>query len=301
MPRPSHPEDESPTLYFSAVVALPKPCSGDETVLRRQVAALDRSGYVALGSGDLDAADVHFGRALELLQRGSAAAHAALPQAFGRLGVVAIHRGDLERAETLLELGLEIARAVRSQLTPEDAMLSQNLGVVARRRGQLAAAERHHASALSIKVAALGWSHPCVATTLCSQGFLHLQQRAAGAALASFDQARQILARCSGEVSPATADIDRARGCAYLRLARPHEAERCFAAALAVRERLPSSPTQLARLRLSLARARWHRDPASALTLAEAALAAYLRYPHASARPLHCLRSWLARHPAQAA
>ncbi len=293
-------EDESPTLFFCA---LPAFAATRQTAhsLASDLAALARRGYGALRSGDIDAAELHFTRALELCQSSDSTASALLPQAFGQLGVVAMYRGDLHRAATLFELGLEVARAVRTVLTAQDAMLLQNLGVVARRQGRLDEAERCHASALSLKVQTLGWSHPSVATTLVSLGFLRVHRGRASEALVHFDQAHEVLEHAGGERSREWAHVHIATGSAHLQLRDHSAAERCFLAALAIYAELPTLPVQLARARFLLARSLWSRDPRGARTLLETVLASYSHSSHPRTRHLQHMRAWLDGHALQAA
>lgn len=295
-------EDQSPTLFYSSVSPLlGHPRRGDQAEMLRTIAACNRRGHVALCNRDLDAAEQHFRDALELRQRAGASAHLGLPQAFGRLGVVAVHRGDLSRAETLFELGLEVARALRSRLTPADAMILQNLGVVARRLGRFADAESRHAGALSIKVQALGWMHPSVATTLGSLGVLSLLQRHPAEALERFKHALEIATSVSGERSTCVAQLQLGCGCAHVQLGRDDQAERCFAAAVAVYETIPGSSAPLARSRLHLADARWRRDPAGARRLAQATLTDHLTSAHPDPQQLRCMHTWLEGHVEHAA
>lgn len=284
-------ELESPTL---ASAALPRTRGADP--VPESVQSLDRRGYVALGSGELAAAEQHFRRALQRRQRASGAERQGLPQAFGRLGLVAVHRGDLEAAQSLFELGVELARALRPRLLVDDAMLLQNLGL-ARRCGRLDEAERLHAEALAIKVASLGWSHPCVATTLTSQGYLALLRRRCAEALDCFERARMILERADGELSPDLAHVLMGAGRAHLHLAQAAAAERAFAAALQIRERLLAPVAQRSRSRFALACARWPRAPASARALAERALRDYATSRRPDPRLLQRMRAWLEQRP----
>ncbi len=301
LPSLGTPEDESPTLFFSPLAAHPGRQTREDDQALEDLALLERCGCVALHSGDLDSAELHFGRAFELCRRSDSKASANLPQAFGHLGILAVYRGDLNRAETMFELGLEVARTVRTALTVRDAMLLQNLGLVARRQGRLDEAERCHTSALSIKVRELGWSHPCVANTLSSQGFLLVQQRRSSEALARFEQARQIHEHVGGAQSLEVAHVNLGTGSAHLQLRDPNAAEPCFVAALAIYESVPLRPIQLARARYLLACARWHRDPRSARALVETAFETYLHSPSPQFRHLRRMRAWLDGHIAQAA
>lgn len=296
------PSDESPTLYFSPLSQLPqvRALAADPALLR-QIAASDRAGQVALGSGDVAGAERAFAASLELRQRGNSEAQAGLPQAFGRLAVVALRRGQGHRARDLFELGLDIARALRTQLSVDDAMLLQNLGYIARMAGDLDEAERCYASALSIKLLAVGELHPTVATTLCSQGMVLLRRDLPAAALEKFARARQIHEAATGTLSAGLGHVHMGSGSALLRLGRFAEAERSFGQALAVHEALPVARTVIARSRFFLARARWHRDPVGARGLAEQALGEYSRDPRSDPRPLAIMRAWLARRALAAA
>lgn len=296
------PGDESPTLYFSPVSQLKevRAFAADPELLRR-ISASDRRGQVALGSGDLAGAEACFAESLELRQRGGSAAQAGLPQAFGRLAVVALRRGQTHRARDLFELGLEIARALRTQLSADDAMLLQNLGYIARMAGDLDEAERCYASALSIKLLAVGERHSTVATTLCSQGMVLLRRGCPEAALAKFERAREIHEAATGTLSAGLGHVHMGTGSALLKLGRAAEAERSFRQALSVHEALPVSRAQIARSRFFLARARWSRDPASARELAAQALREYADDPRNDPAPLAVMRAWLRRHaPASA-
>lgn len=215
------PGDESPTLYFSPVSQLTevRAFAADPELLRR-ISASDRRGQVALGSGDLAGAEACFAESLELRQRGGSAAQAGMPQAFGRLAVVALRRGQTQRARDLFELGLEIARALRTQLSADDAMLLQNLGYIARMAGDLDEAERCYASALSIKLLAVGERHSTVATTLCSQGMVLLRRGCPEAALAKFERAREIHEAATGTLSAGLGHVHMGTGSALLKLGR---------------------------------------------------------------------------------
>ncbi len=296
------PSDESPTLYFSPLSQLPNVrVLADDPELLVRIAASDRLGQVALSSGDLAGAEAAFAVSLEMRQRGSSTAQAGLPQAFGRLAVVALRRGQGHRARDLFELGLEIARALRTQLSADDAMLLQNLGYIARMAGDLDEAERCYASALSIKLLVVGESHSTVATTLCSQGMVLLRRGCPAAALLKFERAREIHQAATGALSAGLGHVHMGAGSALLKLGRAAEAERSFELALSVHEALPAARTQIARSRFFLARARWHRDPASARELAEQAIGEYCQDPRSDPRPLAIMRAWLERRRRAAA
>ena len=295
-------DDLSPTLFYSPVAPLREHAGhGERAGVLREIAARERRGHVALCSRDLDAAELHFTQVLELRQRAGAWAHSGLPHVFGLLGVVAARRDDLHRAGILFELGLEVARALRTRLTAEDAMLLQNLGVVARRLGQLDEAEIHHEAALAIKVQELGATHPSVATTLGSLGALLLLRGRFVEALAQFERARELAVRASGAGSTSVAQWQLGSGSAHLQLGHHAQAEFCFAAAVDVYEAIPGAATQLAKSRMHLAQARWHRDPCGARRLAEHALHEYMSGARPELGQVSRMQMWLQGHIERAA
>lgn len=295
--------DEPPTLFYSPVASTPI-AHGDTHENRTQLAeadALDRLGYVALGSGRLDEAELHFQAALKARQEGGPAAHEDLPQAFGRLGLVATVRRDLPRARTLFELGLELARAIHQRLTAMDAMLLHNLGCIARARGVFNEAEDYFRGALGIKRTELGPAHPSVATTMASLGAVYLHLDCDERALALFQEARQIFERTWGGQSSGLARVLVGEGRVYLNTDRAAAAEARLRRALEIQEALLTPAAQLGRTRFLLARALFARDPVEARLTAERALLDHQCAAHPQSRATSMIRTWLEEHTSHAA
>ena len=290
-------DDELPTMFYSRFASAAMP---EEQRVPEAVQQLARRGYVALSSGDLDAAECCFQEA-SVLQQADGPARSGMPQAFGRLGLVAAHRGDLPRAHDLFDLGLELARAQRTRLTAEDAMLLHNLGVVARMRGRHEEAARHYTGALAIKVAVLGADHPNVATTLAGLGFTLLQLRRPADALGHLERARRLLSASTDASTLVMARALLGIGHAQLQLARPGPAELRMREALALAESLHATTAQLARHRFGLACACWYRDADAGLALAARALGEAHRARPRDERLSVQINAWLDRRTTRAA
>jgi len=111
--------------------------------------SLQDLGRVAMGRGDLGAAETFFGQALEILEL-LAPRSMGLAVSLDGLGNVAMNRGDQEAAEAWHRQALEIRERFAPDSMPMAASLN-NLGVVAAQRGDVDAAEAWYRQSLHIK------------------------------------------------------------------------------------------------------------------------------------------------------
>ena len=119
--------------------------------------------------GDLDGAEEHLGRALDLDRR-LGADRPEIARDLKLLGNVAYRRGLYVRAGEDWAAALDLAERVLGPNHPEIAPLVSNLGESLRVQGDLGAAERHFRRALAIWEAALGDSSPKLAGALGGLG-----------------------------------------------------------------------------------------------------------------------------------
>jgi len=138
--------------------------------------------------GDLDSAQLHFDRALELLEGALGADHPDLKGPLIGLGNIDRDRGALDRAKARYERALELMRAHFGDGTrggggesegkgkgegdahPEIAVALFNLGNIHKDLGHLDVAEDHYRQALAIRERALREDHPLMIKNLTTLG-----------------------------------------------------------------------------------------------------------------------------------
>lgn len=103
-------------------------------------------GNVLLTRGDLDGAEVMFGRALAIEEQ--LGRMEGMANAYGNLGIVLDTRGDHERAERMFHKALAIHQELNNQQGMAKAYT--NLGIVLGTRRDLDGAENYHRKALAI-------------------------------------------------------------------------------------------------------------------------------------------------------
>lgn len=254
----------------------------------------DHRGRLESESGRLDVARALHERALVLRRGVFGEADPRLLQSFTLLGAIALRDCRLDQAQWLFDQAHAVALKRHGPDHPHTAMTLNNLGVLARRRHNADKAATHLMEALAIKLAAHGNDHLNVASTLVNLGNLARARRDPRVALHCFSRACLIFdAHAPDSPGHASALVGLAR--VHLNKGYEHYAVQMLERALAVRERHPVTPAQLAGVRLLLASAVEPHDPARARRLVAASLVTYETSDHPDPRHLEAMRAWLAR------
>ena len=201
--------------------------------------------------------------------------------------------GKLTDAEPHAKRALALAEKLHGPMHPETAKALLTVANIAAERKDHAAAEAAARRALAIVEASFGASHPFALSIQANLGIWALARKDAKAAEAALRVAVTGMAKLPD--SPHLATMRTAFGDALLQLGKRDEALRELEAALAVREKISDDPVAIADSQFTLARAVWRTDRTRSLSLARAAIAAFVKHRERAAPFLPGVRAWLAQ------
>jgi tetratricopeptide (TPR) repeat protein/predicted Ser/Thr protein kinase len=133
---------------------------------RVAAAFYNNRGIVYVDAGDYAAADVEYGRALEIYRAEKKEHNPKVALVLGNMSRVAYMRGDLATAAQRLEESLATRERAFGDGHPESAITMSNLALVLSELGELARAEELLRQALVIEETIYGPRHPKLAPTL---------------------------------------------------------------------------------------------------------------------------------------
>lgn len=197
--------------------------------------------------GDLDDAERHYQRALDLGLPQLGRENLQMATALAGLGALRIRQGQYAAAESLYREVIVIDTVVRRPGDLRIARNLRNLGTAIYSQGRYPEAESLYVRALRLQEQALGPRHMDVASTLTNLGALAYMEERYADAEARYQQARDIYEAVLGTEHALVANIYNNLGETSWRLGRLEEAEALLRRALAVKERvLAPTSTSLA-------------------------------------------------------
>lgn len=121
-----------------------------EPPLLMDVAAITNNlGFMAKAAGDLDAAEDHFLKSLEIMHSEVGRDHEETAAVSNNLGAVYLAAGYLDQAREMHMMALETRREIFGESHPDTAQSHNNLALALLRTGDRAWARRHFEKALS--------------------------------------------------------------------------------------------------------------------------------------------------------
>ena len=249
-------------------------------------------GTLHVHTGELEAAEAEYRRALALRQRATGAT-LKIAGIYNNLGNLLVRRGALDQAAEALERSAALYGEELGPSHPSVAIPWSNLGEVFGRRGEWTAAQASYRRARTILVAALGPEHFNVGVVDNNLGDVaqHLGDHAEAAR--RYGHADAVFTRSFGADAAPRAYPLTGLGESALAQGRVREARELLEQALALRD--AGSPTDLARTKLALGRA-LAGDPATAeraAALATEARDVFAAAGPAYARELAAAEAWL--------
>jgi tetratricopeptide (TPR) repeat protein len=250
--------------------------------IRQQTLGADHPGLsvslVNLGSaystrGENDRALGYLQRALAIDEAAIGPDHPDLARVLINLAVVQSIRGALEEAQMHASRAVALQERSFGAEHPELAPTLGNLGNIAIVRGDHDAAAGYYQRALALQEVALGPEHPDVAGTVANLASVDLTRGDLDTAGDRFARALTIWEKHLDADHPVVGYALAGLGRVRVEQARHRDAVALLERALAIRERGPSQPEDLAGTRFDLARALWDGagDRPRARALAETA------------------------------
>ncbi|MCX4242310.1 tetratricopeptide repeat protein [Paraliomyxa miuraensis] len=131
--------------------------------LRTRAVAHTAHGNLSTTRGELEPAQHHYERAIELLREEHGDDHVSLVEPLDGLATVLRQRGELERALEHRRRALDLLVGAYGHQHPTTAFTKANLAAIHRDRGQLQEARRLLEEAIAVMVRTLGVDHPSLA------------------------------------------------------------------------------------------------------------------------------------------
>ena len=155
--------------------------------------------------GDLEAAEYHCGRAVEIDQKIHGARSSRRANSLGCLGTVREELGDYESAQEIYEEALSIHEELAGPDRLKTAVPLTNLGHLLKELGDLNGAKDLYHRALRIREEHLGPEHPKTAASLNNLGAVYEELGNLEKARELYEKALEIRRRVLGEEHPKTA------------------------------------------------------------------------------------------------
>ncbi|MBK9757064.1 MAG: serine/threonine protein kinase [Nannocystis sp.] len=256
-------------------------------------------GEVHRIQGHLVEAERCFRRSIAIWERAFGPHHSLLAPPVNGLGTLAYARGDLLAAADYFERVRALLERSSGPDHPDVGSVTGNLAEVHLRQGNLAESRRYSERALQILEHALGPEHDSLADVLSNLARALVLQGQLPEAAAHYQRAIAILERAHGPDFPGLSKPLTGQGLLALASAQPTRAIAPLERALTLAS--AQDPSELAELRLALARALWDskNDRPRARALVELARAELLPAPANPARTRITaeLGAWLIDHP----
>lgn len=222
----------------------------------REGKLLDRIGVIWWAKRSFTEAQRHFERALAVY--GNAAdADELIAASLTNLGNVLADQGKYEEAREQYEREIAITERVHGVGHPQTARALANLGTVLTSLKRYDEAQRTFERALAIWEAAYGPEHAMVAMVLTNLGDMYLERGDPARGLPYCRRAQEIGEATLPENHPIRAYHLICVGSALQALGRSREAQTTYERALAIRTAAGTDATELAEVKLALAKARW--------------------------------------------
>lgn len=248
---------------------------GGSPLLEARFLSHRASAIARATEGDTDEAIAFHQAAIEKLRSTLGPDHPDVIIALGNLGAALRYAGKLLRAKEVLGQAIEAAVALWGEEHPRTASLVGTLGLAKMQTGDLAGAQADLRRSLQIRERTLGADHDQTASARYN---LALVLRRLGRDDEAVTELRRGIATRIAQVGqddPGLVAWLTLLGAAELALDRRPEARRSLEHAQRLLETEGASPTELGRLRFTLARAWAPDDPGTARVLARMARAAF--------------------------